>query len=152
MWAKVEVAIDNSMPDLCRKPYPLHPKGCPNYGMKAGCPPQSKFITRVLRTGRPIYAIYNKYDIARHLARMRRLHPDWTSRQLHCCLYWQGTARKQLRKEIIEFKKEHPDMIICHTPEACGVNVTATMASIGIELEWPPENWAYQVVLAGYEF
>jgi len=33
--------------------------------------------------------------------------------------------------------------------EANGVNVTATMKKIGIELEWPPREYAYQVAVLG---
>jgi hypothetical protein len=29
------------------------------------------------------------------------------------------------------------------------VNITETMESVGIVLEWPPENLTYQVALAG---
>lgn len=35
------------------------------------------------------------------------------------------------------------------TPEAHGVNLTETMRSAGIVLEWPPDRLAYQIVLAG---
>jgi hypothetical protein len=34
-------------------------------------------------------------------------------------------------------------------PEAMGVDITSTMSSIGIELEWPPKNITYQVSIAG---
>ena len=82
---------------------------------------------------------------------MRAKHPDWSERQLACCLYWQGTARKQLRELTDKFIEIHPECIIIPVPEAMGVNVTATMKSIGHELEWPPRTVAYQVALAGFE-
>lgn len=67
-----------------------------------------------------------------------------------CCLYWQPTARKQLRAEIARFKfMEQPRYKVVTCPEACGVNVTATMAFIGHVLEWPPTTVTYQVALAG---
>jgi predicted metal-binding protein len=34
-------------------------------------------------------------------------------------------------------------------PEAMGVNVTKTMSNAGIILEWPPENIAYKIAIAG---
>ena len=34
-------------------------------------------------------------------------------------------------------------------PEAMGLDVTATMKSIGVVLEWPPRELAVQVALAG---
>jgi hypothetical protein len=40
-------------------------------------------------------------------------------------------------------------LIAVTCPEACGVDVTATMASIGVALEWPPVSTAYQVALVG---
>jgi hypothetical protein len=98
---------------------------------------------------KPIYTVWNVFDLAGHVERMRARHPDWSARQLVCCLYWQGTARKALRGHIQEFVREHPDLTIIECPEAQGVNVTATMAKIGVELEWPPVKVAYQVVLAG---
>lgn len=82
---------------------------------------------------------------------MKAIHPGWSQRQVECCLYWQGTARKQLRAEIDIFAFSITQYIIqiLTRPEANGVNVTATMKTVGIELEWPPNKKAYQVALAG---
>ena len=140
-------AVDVS--GLCRKPYPLHPKGCPNWNKKLGCPPTCRRVDHVLDLSQPIYAIYNAFDFATHTAKMRAKHPDWSQRQVECCLYWQGTARKTLRSLFIEFRKAHPGLHVMMTPEGSGVDITATMASIGINLEWPPVNVAYQVAIAG---
>jgi hypothetical protein len=38
--------------------------------------------------------------------------------------------------------------VVFLVPEAHGLNVTATMKSIGIELEWPPKTVTYQIALA----
>ena len=126
MWIKVDPVIDMRVIALCRRPYPNHPKGCPNWEKKKGCPPDTKSLHRQLH-GKDVYAIYNKFDFAAHVERMRKKHPDWSKRQLECCLYWQQTARKQLREEIKKFKEQFPEYKIIRTPEACGVNVTATM-------------------------
>jgi len=80
---------------------------------------------------------------------MRSIHPLWTEPQVRCCLYWQGGARKQLQLEIYKFRQDHPNQKILKIPEATGVNVTATMERLGITLEWPPENFTYQVAIAG---
>ncbi len=71
-------------------------------------------------------------------------------RQLECCLYWQPKARKQLKTRIHEFFCVHNGLHIESYPEAAGVDITSTMKHVGIELEWPPEEVTYQVVLAGY--
>ena len=79
---------------------------------------------------------------------MQQRHLDWTQRQLECCLYWQGKARKELKKEIALFKCAHPEFDIYTCPEATGINITETMKKVGILLEWPPVNFTYQISLA----
>jgi hypothetical protein len=91
--------------------------------------------------------VYNRFNFAAHVREMRRRHPEWSKRQTECCRYWQPTARKQLREELERFGCEGLRVILA--PEACGVNVTATMAAVGVELEWPPKKVACQVALVG---
>lgn len=147
---KVNPVINGTVRKLCYTPYPNHPKGCPNYGKRESCPPQAPYFKSVFDMSKPIYAIYNVFNLGEHVEKMWAKHPGWTDRQLRCVLYWQGTARKRLREKIGEFMLAHPEVDIVETcPEAMGVNVTATMAAVGIELEWPPVNVAYQIALAG---
>ena len=146
---EVKPIVDASMRGLCRKKYPNHPKGCPNWDKKEGCPPKAKMIDKILDFDQPIFAIYNRYPFGEHVQKMYDKHPNWTQRQAECCLYWQGTARKQLKEKIKAFMREHPDHIISTCPEGSGVNLTATMKNVGIELEWPPKKYTYQIVLAG---
>lgn len=136
---------------LCVRPYPNHKKGCPNYGRKKGCPPGVPMFDSFYDLSKPIYAIYNAFDFKGHVDHVRERHPDWSERQLKCCLYWQGSARKRLNERIEIFKRlVHNRRYIVNTvPEAMGVQVTETMKRIGIELEWPPVNVAYQVAMAG---
>jgi len=147
MFKRVTPVVDHSVRDLCGRPYYNHPKGCPNLG-KNSCPPLAPLIEDIIYLD-GVYVIYNIFDFRSHCDRMRQRHPEWSLRQIECCLYWQPKARKQLKEEIKKFKKEFPDYIIVRTPEACGVDLTATMKSIGIELEWPPVSVTYQIVLAG---
>jgi len=139
---------------LCVREYPNHKLGCPNYGKRKTCPPYVQMFDSVYNLSRPVYAIYNVFGFKSHVDRMREKHPDWSQRQLECCLYWQSTARKQLKEKIEAFKKlldEHYQgtrYSIILTPEAMGVNVTETMWGVGIKLEWPPVNVAYQIAFA----
>lgn len=96
--------------------------------------------------------IWNKFDLGSHVDRMRLKHPDWTHRQLSCCLYWQPKARKQMMNEWVEFCRQYPNhgMILVKCPEASGVILIPTMKQLGIELEWTPVKWTYQIILAGY--
>jgi hypothetical protein len=141
--------FDSGIRALCAKPYPGHKKGCPNLGKKAGCPPSIGVLHDVYDVGSPLFVIWNVFDFGAHVAKMLDRHPQWSQRQLACCLYWQGTARKQLRAELEAFERAHPGLVVNTCPEAMGMNVTATMASLGVQLEWPPETVAIQVALAG---
>ena len=144
------LVVDARMRALCVKPYPGHPKGCPNWNRKFGCPPAAPMIDLLLDLSRTVFVIWNRFDFGSHVDRMRQAHPSWTGRQLACCLYWQPKARKALAERVAEFRESHAGMRIIQCPEASGVNLTATMRQAGIELEWPPERWAYQVVVAGH--
>lgn len=143
-----ELIMDPSVQRLCVRPYPGHVRGCLNFGKKAGCPPCDT-LPSMLDLGMPVYAIWNVFPFGDHARRMKVLHPQWSTRQLHCCLYWQGTARKHLKTETANFREECPGLEIVHCPEARGVDVTNTMRTLGHCLEWPPKEKAYQVILAG---
>jgi len=136
---------------LCTTSYPGHPKGCPNYGQRKTCPPQARLIENVLDLSSDIFVVWNCFALGAHVERMRKKHPEWSDRQCRCCLYWQGTARKQLEVCIQTFRRSTRgrNLIAVRCPEACGVDVTETMASVGIELEWPPKNIVRQVALLG---
>lgn len=147
--ALVIPVIDRSVRGLCAKPYPGHPKGCPNFRKKDGCPPAAPLFVDTYDLSKKVVAVWNVFDLAAHVDRMRLKHPDWSWAQLTCCLYWQGTARKSLRDAIklatYELRWDRLGIETC--PEAMGVDVTATMRSIGVELEWPPKTTTVQVAL-----
>jgi hypothetical protein len=149
---RVSPVIDPSVRDLCRKPYDLHPHGCPNFGKRVTCPPQARLFSDVYDLSRPVWAVVNEFDLARHVAWMRTKHPDWSDRQLRCVLYWQPRARAALYLLIGEAMGYTPQGYMWETcSEAMGVNVTATLAAVGIELEWPPVSIARQVALIAYQ-
>jgi len=149
-WIEIKPVIDLKVRALCKHPYYNHRNGCPNFSKKEGCPPSAPLINDILDLSKPIFAIYNIFDLFFHVQKMRKKHPLWSYRQLSCCLYWQPTARKQLREEIRKFLKKIRLKIV-NCPEAQGVNLTESMKNAGIILEWPPKKYAYQIVLAGHK-
>lgn len=146
---QLKPVIDASVRKLCLYPYLGHPKGCPNWGKHIDCPPKQAIITDVFNLNLPVWMIFNRFSFEDYIVRMKKLHPNWSNKQCACCLYWQGTARKQLRKRIDNFKMTYPDTFISIRPEAMGINVTASLANVGINLEWPPKTVTYQVAIAG---
>lgn len=181
-FAQVQPVLNSKVRALCARPYEGHPKGCPNVGQRDTCPPKARLLAELLDLDRPVFAVWSVFDLGVHVERMRATHPGWSERQLRCCLYWQAGARKVLRAEIQAFLRDrgasaHPEpriraasssmvwwdppfsdwppqpwLRVLTCPEACGVDVTATMKRIGIELQWPPKTLAYQVALVGTEF
>ncbi len=146
--------INHAVRGVCTRPYPGHPRGCPNYGKRNTCPPQAPLFEEFFAEDRPFYLIYNVFPIGEHIKKMSKKHKEWSERQLSCCLYWQSTARKQLKNRIDIFlsrMRKRENLIVETVPEALGVDITGTMKKIGITLEWPPRLLAYQVALAGYQ-
>ena len=159
--ASTDLVITPKVRGMCRLPYPGHPKGCPNWNLRSTCPPEAKPLGEVLDLSQEVTLVYTIFDLADHVDKLRQAHPGWSDRQLNCCLYWQGGARKKLREEVgvvlkgIQQKGSFLDgyetepKVVLYCPEACGLNVTETMARQGIILEWPPVTVTYQVALIG---
>jgi len=145
---KIVPVIDYTVRGLCQRPYPNHRKGCPNYGKKLTCPPQVALWGEICDLGLATWLFFTKFNLAEHRARMKQKHPNWTRRQLDCCLYWQQGAKKPLKEHLKLWAMPGSFTTIC--PEAMGINVTETMKQIGIILEWPPETWTYQVAMGGW--
>jgi predicted metal-binding protein len=170
----IEPVIDHSVRNLCPAPYHGHKHGCPNCYKNQTCPPHAPLFEDVIDIDEPIYVIFNVFDLDLHVKKMKAKHENWSDRQLKNCRHWQGTARKKLREKIKDFKnaycdewiRDNPDegysamltalnkLEVLSAPETCspeatGINVTATMAKLWINLEWPPKRVTFQVALIG---
>lgn len=151
-WSSVSVCMLPMGPgELCQRRYHGHPRGCPNYQKRATCPPKAGVWSSAYLCSRRWFAIWNAFDFGAHVERMRVAHPAWSERQLANCLYWQGGARKKLREEVARFLRDIAGLrpAVEYVPEAHGVDVTATMLTANVRLEWPPQTVAYQVALVG---
>lgn len=145
-----QLVIDAQARHWCKLPYPGHPKGCPNYGRKKGCPPQVNLVMAEFDLGKPHWLAAIPFDLAAHVARMKERHPFWSFRQATCCLYWQGTAKKKLRQECEKFMFMRPDLSVNYCPEAMGIDIFRTCEKLGIELDRKPRTLVYKVALIGY--
>lgn len=140
------VVMDLRARDWCKLPYPNHPRGCPNYGKKDGCPPQTPLFIDVIE---PRLLVAVKFDLGAWARRMKEKHPNWSDRQARCCLYWQGKVRKILREVCGYYSRRFGHDAIIYKPEAMGVHVFATCATVGINLERNPQNIVYKVAIIG---
>ena len=145
----VAPVIDPAVRNVCRAPYPGHPRGCPNWG-REGCPPGARPPHKLIDLDDEVLLVAVSFNPAGHAAEMRRRHPRWSDRQCRNLLYWQGRVKKQLREAaqaVLESRGSGFRSVDC--PEACGVNMTETAAQAGIRLKWPPRQTVWKMVLVG---
>lgn len=119
----------------CRLPYPGHPRGCPNIGRPPFCPPGSVHIVDYLDTSRPIYLVYSFFHLESHAEWMKCRHPHWTDRQCRNVLYWQGSVRAELRRNVSAAMSFLGCDAVTYCPEGQGVNVFATARLAGLRLD-----------------
>lgn len=139
-----DLVIERKFQGICKKPFYGHPKGCPNYGKKEGCPPGLPLIDEVFDFSERLYLIYTEFEVGEHAERMRVGHPEWSEhpRQWYNPRRWQPTARKNHRADIVDFLDSHEGHSVNKTPEAHGIHISELMKLAGIELRWgwPPEH------------
>ena len=104
----------------------------------------------VLDLERRIAAVWHKFWLEEYARRMLFRHPDWTPRQARNPAYWKKTARDGLNQKIPTALRLSGCTAVIENPEEFGVDVAATMQSIGHEFDDPPRDWAYEVALIGY--
>lgn len=121
--------------DWCKLPYHNHPKGCPNYGKRKECPPQSKYITEIININKPIFMVFSEFDLEKHISKMRKKHPQWSNHQLRNVLYWQSTSKKQMKERVKKAQSILGTKVIIYMPESNGINVYATAFHSGLKLE-----------------
>jgi len=134
----------------CQFPYPGHPKGCPNYGIRDDCPPKASLVGDYFDLSQPHWFLLEEFDLLAHANKMKQKHPEWSERQCRCCLYWQGSVRKRLRETCRQFEHSHPGTVSVTCPEAMGVNVFRTCHRHGVSMKKNPQGIVYKVALAGY--
>jgi predicted metal-binding protein len=141
----MEVACSEKIPLLCLLPYEGHPKGCPNYGCRPGCPPNVPLFDEIYEPQAYLAGIV--FDFKGYLEMRRHEHPGWSEKALRNPRHWQGHLRAQRKRFVAEELKSLPGFEAIFNPEAMGVNVTVACRKAGIAIEWPPRNIVCSVAL-----
>lgn len=132
----------------CRLPYPKHPQGCPNFGIKEKCPPNAPYFLDVFED--KVLVAFVKFDFENYLKLRESAHPDWNDRELRNPRHFQGHLDSVLRESISLLDQNIvAGRIPVFSPEAMSVNLHLTCRAAGIELEWPPKKSMYRVALLG---
>jgi len=127
----------------CMAPYPNHPKGCPNF--PKCCESRTDFNEY---QDYDWFAVVEEFNLKNHAEKMKEKHQGWSERQARCVLYWQNSLRKRLREEVQKFAVPLMGDIILDIPEACGINLFATMAKHDLYLKTNPDM-VYKIMMVG---
>jgi len=133
----VKLVHNKKIPDLCKLCYPRHKNGCPNYGKKGECPPSAPYIKQILKVDKKMWLVHSEFNLANHVKKMRKKHPEWSEVQLRNLLYWDKTSKRQMkeRSKIIQKKLGKRANIAITMGEAHGVNLYVTCKKSGLILE-----------------
>ena len=146
------LSIDYKAREWCILSYPGHPKDCPNYGKKQTCPPFAPYIETYFDLNKDHYFVVIQFNLGLHVQGMLSKHPNWSSKQARCVLYWQGSVKKRLKVECeyylySVFKK--PEYIYNLCPEAMGVNVIETCQRLELPIIPKPTDTIFKVAMLG---
>jgi len=130
---------------MCLKPYYKHPKGCPNFNYKRGCPPKVLNISQQYDTEK-MNIILLKFSFEEYISAKSQIHPDWPLRELANPRHWQGHLRGTLNDYWYAIKDDYPHSSLITSPEAMGINVETTLENMGIHMEWFKENEKGEVI------
>jgi hypothetical protein len=137
-----------------------NPSGCRMYGTRKECPPKAEFFPDIasldgyrqldipMLTDTFVYELVNEHEptmflvieefnLTSHMEKLRKIHEDWSDKQLACVYYYQPSLNKRLRESAEEFiRAEKPlDPVTLEKPEANGVNLFTTCAYHGVVLK-----------------
>ncbi len=130
---------------MCLNPYYRHPKGCPNFHIKKGCPPEVLNISQQYDTEH-LNMILLKFPFEQYISAKSQIHPQWPLRQLANPRHWQGHLRSTLYRYWDTIKDEYPSSTLITGPEAMGINVGSTLENMNIPLKWFEENEKEEIV------
>ena len=130
---------------MCLKPYYRHPKGCPNFHIKKGCPPEVLNISQQYDTEH-LNMILLRFPFEQYISAKSQIHPQWPLRQLANPRHWQGHLRSTLYRYWDTIKDEYPSSTLITGPEAMGINVQNTLECMDIHMEWYKENEKGEVI------
>lgn len=140
-----DVVICPEVQNWCRLPYTTHKNGCMYYGKRDSCPPKAFLLNKISKAPYTLVAI--KFNLEKHIQKLKRKHPNWSDKQARCVWYFQGTLNKRVREECERIADK--DSIIFYRPEAHGVNVFETCRRIGLRLKRNPQKIVWKIGIIG---
>ncbi len=147
---KDKLYFTNKTNEWCQLPYPRHKKGCPNYNKSDKCPPKARPLNQIFDLKKDHYFLINKFNLKKHIIRMKFNNPKLTINQAKCVLYWQNKVKAHMRYIFRILLGHDIKLIYNDIPEAHGVNVIKTLRKLNINVEIKPLTYVHKVALIGY--
>lgn len=126
-----------------------HPHGCPNYGKKEDCPPNSKKIDEFIDLTKELWFIVVEFDIGAHEKKQRIKHPNWSKKQCRNSRHWQNGVVARLLEACRMFCMGY-GFVFTDRPEAMGVHVIRTAKKVGVPIKSRFKDTVYKIALVGY--
>jgi len=133
---------------FCGLSYPGYKHGCPNYGVKATCPPNSPYLESIKKEFKYFYLVYAKFDLVKYSNHIRQIHPEFTDKQCKNPRFYQNSVKSLLLDRINEMKliDSRFEVLGCgsgfkgsvYSMEAVGIHVFDTCKNNDIILEKDP--------------
>jgi len=135
----IKTEANDEIKTLCRCPYPLHPKGCPNSSRCDLFPLLDTIFDPV------VYLGVLQVDAASLWDLRRSIDSNWTDRQIRNPIQWQGHFRKELKNNMERNLIKFPSYQILTMPEGFGDNVFERLTSQGVPIERKPSQNLFMV-------
>jgi hypothetical protein len=140
-----QIIFDKQVFSYCKLRYPDHPQGCPNVG-KCLHPPDA---AKKIQTAQQIRLYVVKFNLEKHVVKMKETNPVFTDKQARCVLYWQNTVKKAIRMTIEQIYSPGDYVLgcgsgfkiggqLCQSMEAAGIHVFKTLTNLQIDFEEKP--------------
>lgn len=125
----------DTVANLCTQPYYQHKYGCPNFGVRDDCPPNTKSISEEFDLS-SINILLLEFPLEDYFYQRQEVHPNWTKRALINPRHWQNHLRACMDDEWENVEDDYPGYEMVMNPEGQGVNVEETLKLSGIDLDW----------------
>ena len=128
----------------CRLPYNEKDNGCINID-------KCKEMVTFDKFSKELYVLNAmKWNYKKYIRDMKKLHPNWSYRQLGNIWYYQKHCRKLLGEKSDRIKYNYMwnkglTLKVMTSPEVNGINVLATLLRLKIKIERIPKNYVWFV-------
>jgi hypothetical protein len=126
-----------------------HPNGCPMYGTRPECPPQSPIIYDYIDLNREHWFFVIEFDIGAQERKQKKKYPHWSEKQCRNSRHWQNSVNKHLRDACKVFCSGL-GKIFTLCPESRGIHVIRTAKKVGIPIKSRPISTVFKIALIGY--